>query len=272
MSLGYLLVGHGTRNAAGQQQFHQVFRQFSEFVYPAPSGLAFLELAQPEIGIAVHQLASQGVTQLITVPSLLFSAGHAERDIPQAVEAAAAEHSVRVTCQIPALACHPSLLELSAKRFRQAICSSPSPEAGCGQNLTACATACNRRACPEVGLVMVGRGSSSPTATQAMRQFTQLRLEATPVAWHRTAFIHAQQPSVEQALDDLAACDYPLAVVQPHLLFEGELIQQLRSEVQQRQLLQPAKRWVITQTLGADESLARTLAEIALGRARSPHG
>ena len=51
--IGYLLVGHGTRNIAGQQQFATVFSQFAERMAPDLASFAYLELAKPDISQAV---------------------------------------------------------------------------------------------------------------------------------------------------------------------------------------------------------------------------
>lgn len=300
--IGFLLVGHGTRRVAGQDQLRSVFAEFAPQLAPHPAALGFLELADPDIPTAVAELAGRGVRRLVTVPVLLFSAGHAEHDIPEAVAEAAERWGIESVTQVPPLECCQPILDLSARRFREAVCGPecfPAPAASgdneAAKNLdapadrsskTAAETAagcsgsnassslrfgsgsssgfCSGHYCPQVAMVMLGRGSSSPSATAEMRRFTQLRMELTRVTWGQTGFIHAQSPNVTEALDELAAAELPVAVVQPHLLFEGELIDNLRKEVAERQQQQPDRRWIITETLGADASLARTLAQVAL--------
>jgi sirohydrochlorin ferrochelatase len=110
---------------------------------------------------------------------------------------------------------------------------------------------------------VIGRGSSSPEATAKTREFCKLRWRLTPTLTAQTAFIHGQTPNVEQALDDCAKTKTEYVVVQPHLLFSGLLMDDLRQQVKQRQLENPQQAWVITETLGAD----RKLAELLAGRA-----
>ena len=253
--LGYLFVGHGTRNSAGQQQFKTLFAQFAQRVAPELAELAFLELAEPDISTAIERLARRGATNLITVPVFLFSAGHALQDIPQAVSVAAREHGLKSCWQSPPLELAPSVLELSALRFRQAVChSSPVP---------ICFGACENKLCPQIGLTLIGRGSSSQEATEQMRQFAYLRRKITPVAELVTGFVFAQVPTVEQCLQQMAASTCNVIVIQPHLLFEGELIGQLRRQVAEYALRSPKQRWVVTQPLGTDIALADTLAGLA---------
>lgn len=253
--LAYLFVGHGTRSIAGQQQFQNVFAQFAHRVAPELAELAFLELAEPDIPTAVDRLARRGATHLITVPVFLFSAGHALRDIPQAVAAAACQHGLTSAGQSPPLELSSRVLELSALRFRQAVCNSASTPT--------CFECCEGKYCPRIGLALIGRGSSSDEATEQMRQFARLRREITPVAELVTGFVVAQIPTVEQCLQQLAASACSTVVIQPHLLFEGELIEQLRQQVAEYAERYPKQRWVVAQTLGTDIALADTLAGLS---------
>ncbi len=253
--LGYLFVGHGTRNTAGQKQFETVFAQFAQRVAPEMAELAFLELADPDIPTAIERLAISGATHLITVPVFLFSAGHALQDIPRAVAAAAGQHGLISAGQSPPLELSDRVLSLSALRFRQAVCqSSPAPT---------CFESCEHKYCPQIGLALIGRGSSSAEATEQMRQFACLRRKITPVAELVTGFVFSQVPSVEQCLQHMAASTCSLIVIQPHLLFEGELVEQLRQQVAEYAQQNPQQRWVVTQTLGTDIALADTLAGLS---------
>lgn len=253
--VGYLFVGHGTRNAVGQKQFQTVFEQFAQRVEPELAELAFLELAQPDIPAAVERLATRGATHLVTVPVFLFAAGHALQDIPQAVTTAAGQHGLHCAGQSAPLELSAQVLELSALRFRQAVCQVAS-EAACGKG-------CENKHCPQTALALIGRGSSSDEATEQMRQFACLRRKITPVAELLTGFVFAQVPTVEQCLQQLAASTCSIIVIQPHLLFEGELVEQLRQQVAEYAKRSPEQRWVITQTLGTDIALADTLAGLS---------
>ena len=96
-----------------------------------------------------------------------------------------------------------------------------------------------------------------------MRRFAQLRHQLTPVAQLHTGFVYGQSPTVTEVLDALANSHCPLAVLQPHLLFEGELISQLREQVADYALRYPSQKWLVTPTLGTDFALAKTLAQLA---------
>jgi sirohydrochlorin cobaltochelatase len=266
-AVGYLVVGHGTRNRSGQDQVRAVVEQMKRLEGPdsldaRPVELAFLELAQPDILTAVKRLHQVGVQELVVVPVLLFSAGHARQDLPTAVESAVRSLGMRIRRQSSSLCLDPSIVALSTERFLEAL-----------QKQAGLAASANLPV-EGVAVALIGRGSSSEAATAAMLQFAELRNLATPVAWSSVGFIHAQRPTVDEALDGIAATGLPWLVVQPHLLFEGELIEDLRRDVHYRQSFSTSQKWIITETLGAgidladlshsDSRLAQALSKLAL--------
>ncbi len=253
--VAFLLIGHGTRNQAGQQQLREVAQQFEQLMSPCLTELAFLELAEPSIPVAVRRLAERGAKRLISAPVLLFAAGHALSDIPTAVEQAASHNRMTVVGQAASLELSPAVLQLSALRFRQAVCQK--------STAPSCRESCEGTKCGQVALAMIGRGSRSESATEQMRHFVARRWQITPVAELATGFIFAQSPTVEEVLQPLTRSHCPRIVVQPHLLFEGELVETLRKRVAELQSENQHQKWIITGTLGTDFALAATLAELA---------
>ena len=151
-----------------------------------------------------------------------------------------------------------------------------------------------------VALAMVGRGTSDPEALAHMRRFTDLVAEQRSLAWVSTGFFAGGVPSVDELLAQAAAlrptdrtdrtdptdptdptdrtdrtdrtssisssefstnptCD--TVVIQPHLLFEGELMDQLRARVRRWRQESPDREWVLARCLGADEGLAGVFIE-----------
>ncbi len=251
--VGILLVGHGTRSEAGQEQFRQLFKQFAAYTSPVRSELAFLELASPSISEAVDRISAEpNIRRMIVVPALLFTAGHALSDIPESVHDAIQNRSLNLIGQTESLECSPEVVRLSAIRFQEAVCPSQCSQGCCGE------------ICSKTAWALVGRGSTSIPAADKMREFCRLRQELTPVRQSITAFIYGQSPSVPEAMDDLAQSDAELIVIQPHLLFSGLLLNDLRDQVRERQSGKPHQRWVLTEPLGADQRLAQLLAHMAL--------
>ncbi|MDA1040461.1 MAG: CbiX/SirB N-terminal domain-containing protein, partial [Planctomycetota bacterium] len=122
--VGVLVVGHGTADAVGAEETRAVARQTAAALSTVPVELGFLEVIGPSIGDAMQVLAAQGCRRVVVAPLLLLTAGHARRDVPEAVVDAAKQHGLEVT-QSAALGCHPELLTLSRQRRREALAKRP---------------------------------------------------------------------------------------------------------------------------------------------------
>ena len=96
------------------------------------------------------------------------------------------------------------------------------------------------------------------------------------IAWVNTGFFAGGQPDVDTLLEQAAqatqdcghqlgkACDTVL--IQPHLLFEGELMDQLRSKLLRCRQLYPDRNWILARPLGSDPGLASVFAKFILNR------
>ncbi len=249
---GLLLVGHGTRYAPGVDEFLNL----AERVAARASGRAvepcFLEIAAPSIAQGFARLVEQGVTSVVVAPVILFAAGHIRHDIPSEVVAAAREYCGVAVAQAPHLGCHPALAQLSSQRFAEALNLGP-------------------RVAPEdTALVMVGRGSRNAEATEEMLRFAQLRHATSPVGDTRTAFLAMADPPLGETLERLAEGPMKRVVVQPHLLFAGELIERVRSLVRDFAKRHAHVDWRVTQHLGPDELVATAILDRVHEAARLP--
>jgi sirohydrochlorin cobaltochelatase len=236
--LGLLVVGHGTRDARGQAEFVATVEQLKVRTR-RPVEMSYLELAEPAIPAGVDRLAERGVQRILVVPLLLFTAGHAKRDIPTAVAAAAKTRGLTIAGQTEALELEPHLLQLSQQRFAQAPAP---PVADC-----------------DTQLLMVGRGTGDPLAVAGMRRYTQEVARRLGVEAH-TAFVAVAQPSVPQLLTALAVRRPSRVVIQPHLLFAGEVLGTIHQYVAEIAEQEPAVAWCVAPHLGPDPLLVDAIA------------
>ncbi len=265
-SVSVLVVGHGTRNPKGASQLRELVSQIRSLLPSRRIEGCFLELARPTIDEAVASLHADGIHTILIVPILLFSAGHAKEDIPNAVGAIARRLGMAVVGQTPALGTNPDVIGLSATRFREvvrAIEGYPCNDGYCA--LVGCQPNRCQGTIPRpgrIGLAMVGRGTSDQAALDQMRTLTAQRVLATPVVWHQTGFFAGGSPKVDDLLDQAADSTCETIVVQPHLLFEGELMDQLRARILDRQSRDPDRGWFLARCLGADPMLAHVFVSL----------
>jgi sirohydrochlorin cobaltochelatase len=218
---------------------------------------------------------------VIAAPLLLFTAGHARRDLPEALVAAAADVALPVV-QSEALGIHPELVRLSRRRreeIRRTL--APLPAA-------------------EEALVFVGRGASDPSAVAQLTTFLAATRACAADPSHcrpgvpaarcgggglpaactavppppgpgreMVGFVAAASPSVAEALEAIVASASPgpvprRVIVQPHLLFRGRVEQQVEEAVERARTRHPTVEWVVVPRLGAEPEVARAVVARAL--------
>lgn len=248
---GVIIVGHGTADPVGAAETHAVGRLVAELLPGVPVEVGFLEVIGPSIGDALAALAARGCREVVAAPLLLFTAGHARRDIPEALAAGGQAAGVAVR-QAAALGSHPRIVELARRRRRQAVRGrEPVPAAA-------------------TSLVMIGRGSSDPQALGQLLAFTGATFAVAPDACpHDLAcarvgfgFVAAAEPRLPAALE--AAAMEPgvkRIVVQPHLLFRGHVEDQVAAAVATARERHPAIEWIVASRLGAEPDVAEALVD-----------
>jgi len=240
---GILLIGHGTRNAVGTQQFFELEKHLSARVAPAPVAAGLLEFQSPTIPEAWNQLLHEGVTHIHVAPLLLFAAGHARQDIPDILaECQAASPSVTFDQSRP-LSRHAAIIGLAMQRLSTALASCQHPP-------------------DRTAVVMVGRGSHDPCAKADMRIPSEIISRRSSVADVVTTFYAMTEPRLPDTLEAVATSGhFDTVLVQPHLLFEGKLNQAILDQTQEVADRYPSLQWLTSGYLGPDPLLADAIAK-----------
>ncbi|MGD9720315.1 MAG: sirohydrochlorin chelatase [Pirellulales bacterium] len=254
--MGLLLVGHGTRDATGTTEFLEAVRLVAERVHGLPVEPCFLEFAAPSIAEGFARLAAAGVKHVVVAPVILFAAGHIRRDIPREVAQAAARFPGVTFEQAEHLGCHPALVAQSRRRFDEALAASEDHS-----------PLHNEMPAPATALLLVGRGSRDADATAEMHTLAQLRQAAAPLVKVRVAFMAMADPPLEPMLDELVAAGLRRVIIQPHLLFAGELLARLGAIVNRYRDRYPKTQWLIAAHLGPAEGVVDAILDRAAAAA-----
>jgi len=244
---GVLVIGHGTADPVGAAETRQVAATVASLMPGVPVELGFLEVIAPTIDDAVARLVARGCRSLVAAPLLLFAAGHAKRDVPEAVATAAAAHGLDVLQSEP-FGEISEIVELSRRKRREAV------------------AACGPVPAGDSVLLMIGRGSSDPAAAAQLRSFLEATLAGAPAERPRRVelgFVAAARPRLDEALavaSDPTDVAVRRIVVQPHLLFRGHVEDQVSDAVADGRRRRPDVEWVQVSRLGADPLVARALA------------
>jgi sirohydrochlorin ferrochelatase len=153
------------------------------------------------------------------------------------------------------------LLRLSAQRFAEARPVLGPADSAESSAATASASFASTEAASSADtfLVMIGRGGSDLDAREEMHRFVAARLLRTPVAGVTVGFLAGPGPDLNDALDAAEQSGLRRIVVQPHLLYQGRLVRQVRQAVETRAMRRPDLAWFLAEHLGPANEVIYTL-------------
>jgi sirohydrochlorin cobaltochelatase len=207
-----LIVGHGSRDPRGAQEFHELVTLMRERNAGLPIEGGFIELSRPPISECVERLVGSGSHEISAVPLMLLAAGHAKDDIPATLVREKIEHPEVNFHYGRALGIRPELLELMDEKISAVV---PEDEK------------------EETAVLVVGRGSSDPDANSDLAKIARLFYEGRPYPMVETAFVSLAPPSVPEVLERCKRLGARRVVVFSYFLFTGVLEERIRKQSQE---------------------------------------
>lgn len=240
MRLPLLLVGHGTREAAGVEQF----RAFVELVRKLAPQLdvagGFIELANPPITDAVAELTALGHREIVVVPLVLVAASHSKGDVPAAL--------LREEARLPGL----------SFRYGRPLGVHPTMVSLLDQRLTAVVPPGERTT---TAVVVAGRGATDPDANADVAKIARLLWEGRDWPIVEPAFISLTTPSVPEAMERCRLLGAVRIAVVPYFLFAGVLPDRVVLQVQEYAAANPDLAMRVAELIGVDDAVAELVLE-----------
>jgi sirohydrochlorin ferrochelatase len=209
-----LLVGHGSRSAAGVDAYWEFARVLRDEAPHLHVGCGFIELATPDLDTAIDKLVADGATSVVAVPLVLLGAGHLKNDGPAALARGRQRHPDVEFRYARDLGIHPAPLEVAGERIAATVGSG-----GAGNGDTS-----------EWAVVVVSRGSSDPDANADLYKVARLLSDGTDFTTVEPAFVSLAQPSVPAALDRCRRLGAGRIAVVPYFLFTGVLVDRIHDQ------------------------------------------
>ena len=235
-----LLIGHGSRSAAGVDEYWQFADVLRRNANGLEIGCGFIELAEPDLDTAIDALAARGATSIGAVPLVLLGAGHMKNDGPAALERGRRRHpGVRFEYG-RALGIHPLVLTLAEERIRAAV---GGDDPG------------------DLAVVLVGRGSSDPDANADLYKVGRLLQDSRGLGFVEPAFVSLAPPSVPEALERCRRLGARTVAVVPYFLFTGILVDRIHAQADAWAAEHPHVAVRHGAHLGPDTRLARLVLE-----------
>ncbi|MFB6220011.1 MAG: CbiX/SirB N-terminal domain-containing protein [Halolamina sp.] len=237
-----LLVGHGSRREASNEQVRTVARSLEDRL-GVPVDAGFLELAEPSIGDAIDGLAPT-VSRLTLVHLSLFAASHVKNDVPVVVQQARGAHDDLTLHNGAHLGIHPAILDLLDDR-------AAAVENHLGVD----------REDDDVAVVVCGRGSSDPDANADVHKLARLLYEGRAFSRVDASFVGVTDPLLPDVLHDLSKHRPDAVVVLPYMLGDGVLTGRIRDQTGEFDDDYPYVDAAAGDPLGTDDRLLDVLAD-----------
>lgn len=231
-----LLVGHGSREAAGNEEIHAFAAQWRARRPGWRIELCFIEFAAPGLHDGLLQ-AARGALRVLVLPLVLNAAGHVKMEIPEAI--AQARRQCPDTGFLYAAhlgACDP-ILDVLKRRLRQAMNALDLPDPG------------------STGVVLLGRGSSDRQANGEMAKMARWLQEATDHELVDLAFTGITWPRLERVVQRQALLGMTQIVVLPYYLFTGTLMQRIVRQVAHLRTQYPRIRFACSEHFGFEPEI-----------------
>ena len=251
MKTAVVLMGHGSRDAAGAAEFAalaEALRQLRPEWSIAAGVLEFPSAEVPSIQEAFDQAVAHGARRIIAAPVLLFRAGHAKDDMPREIEAARFRHPAVEIAGTADLGTAEALLDLVADRVAEVGAREP---AGLGESVDATGTA----------VLLVGRGSTHPEANAELFRMARLLWERGGAAFVEAAFVSLTTPSVPDGIERCVRLGAGRVVVIPYFLNTGILVKRIADQAAEAQAKYPDRVLMTGQHFGLDDRLVGLIAD-----------
>lgn len=237
-----LLVGHGSREAAGNDEFLRFVDSARPHLGPEPIETCFIELAEPLVPESLDRCVTGGARRVIVLPVILLAAGHVKVELPHELDEAKERHAGVEFLYGRHIGLDPLVIEAMRQRLAET-----ESEAGWPADGTA--------------VLVVGRGSSDPDANADLFKLSRLIWEARRYPWVEACYIGVTNPSLPEGLARCLALGATRIIVLPYFLFTGVLIPRIQRLVKEFVGAHPGVNVRVTDYLNGHPNLFKVLAE-----------
>lgn len=235
-----LLVGHGSRNEAGNREIEAFAKQWQEQNSQWKIDLCFIELATPLLDEGLSR-AAESADRVIVVPLILNAAGHVKEEIPEFIEAAAEQYPKVEFRYATNLGPNDAVLAVMKRSLRKVLAGMNFPDPR------------------KTGVVLLARGSSDRHANGDVAMMARWIYEEAEVEQMDIAFTGITHPRLESVVQRQIDSGMTQIAVLPYYLFTGSLIERIRKQVDQLQQHCPEIQWGLGDYFGFEEEIFQIL-------------
>lgn len=209
-----LLIGHGSRDDDGNQEFlafvQEIRRRSPEQHFEA----CFLELTTPTIPDGFDACIRQNADRIVVVPVILLAASHVKLEIPEFLDTARRQYPDVEIVYGRNIGLHEQMIDLLTDRFYEQAAMYTQEEI------------------QQTAIVLMGRGSSDSDANGDLYKMARQLWERTGVFTVEVCFTGITFPRLPDGIQRAISLGAQRVVVVPYFLFTGVLIKRMQGVLQ----------------------------------------
>ncbi len=246
-----LLVGHGSRNKAGNREVALFAEQWRARHPDWRIELCFIEFAAPTLDEGLTIAAAHG-GRVVVVPLILNAAGHVKMEIPAHIDKARSR-TPHGSAALP-------------EKLEEANRENEGASFVLARHLGACEPVFDivRRRLAEAddlsdpaatGVILLGRGSSDRGANGEVAKLVRWLYETTPYEMVDLAFTGITTPRLDRMVERQVKLGAKKIVILPYYLFTGTLIERINAQVAAQQEAHPTIAFSLAGYLGFEDEI-----------------
>jgi sirohydrochlorin cobaltochelatase len=235
-----LLVGHGSRQASGNDEIEAFAMQWRQRRPQWRMEVCFIEFADVmlEEGLA---RAARSARHVIVVPLILNAAGHVKMEIPEHIAEAREQFPGVRFDYAPHLTACDQILAILQRRLKAAMHELDMPDP------------------KTTGVVVLGRGSSDRQANGEMAKMARWLAEETDHELVDLAFTGITWPRLERVVQRQVQLGMTQVVVLAYYLFTGTLMERIHRQVAHLRVQYPQVRFALGGYFGFEPEIFELL-------------
>ncbi|MCP4933289.1 MAG: sirohydrochlorin chelatase [bacterium] len=242
MTTAVLLVGHGSRVAAGNEEIEK-FTNIWQARNPSwKIELCFIEFEPITVDMGLAN-ATHGADRVIVVPLILNAAGHVKMEIPYHIEKARKQYPNVEFVYARHLGANDKLLAILKRNLRKAMMELDMPDP------------------KTTGVILLGRGSSDRVANGENAKLSRYLFEESQHELVDPAFTGISFPRLETAVQRQVKLGMMQIAVLPYYLFSGTLMERIKKQVVRLQSQYPQISFSLASYFGFEDEIFELLDE-----------
>jgi sirohydrochlorin cobaltochelatase len=237
-----LLVGHGSRDPAGNQDIETFVSRWREQQATWHIEVCYIEFADILIAEGLHRAAAHA-QRVIVVPLILNAAGHVKMEIPEHIEHARLHFPDTEFLYVRHLGAEDGILAILKRQLHRAMLQLDMPDP------------------TTTGVIVLGRGASDRMANGEVAKMARWLFEVTDHQQVDIAFTGITYPRLEKVVQQQHRLGMTQIVVLPYYLFSGTLIERIKRQVVHLQQQYPQMRFARSEHFGFEPEIYALLDE-----------